>query len=81
MLTESLQRKVLFLRRRITRLLALLHLVVVILEVAELSFDRVRIPDGARKQRLLRAIERTRTYLRLRDVLKLIFISNTRYHA
>ena len=67
---EALQREVLFLRRRLTRLLALLHLVLVAFKVAGFSFDRVRIPDGARKQRLLRAIERTRTHLPLRGVLK-----------
>ena len=79
--TEGLQREVLFLRRRVTRLLALLHLVVVAFKVAEFSFDRVRIPDGGRKRRLLRAIERTRTHLPLRDVLRLIGMSSTRYHA
>ena len=78
---EALQREVLYLRRRITRLLALLHLVVVAIKVAEFSFDRVRIPEGARKQRLLRAIQRTRTHLPLREVLKLIGMSSTRYHA
>ena len=75
---EALQREVLYLRRRITRLLALLHLVVVAIKVAEFSFDRVRIPEGARKQRLLRAIQRTRTHLPLREVLKLIGMSSTR---
>ena len=78
---ESLQREVLSLRRRLTRLLALLHLVVVTIRVVDFSFDRVRIPDGSRKQRLLRAIERTRTHLPLRGVLKLIGMSSTRYHA
>jgi putative transposase len=78
---EALQREVLFLRRRVARLLALLHLVIVAFKVAGFSFDRVRIPEGARKQRLLRAIERTRTHLPLRDVLKLIGMSSTRYHA
>ena len=78
---EALQREVLYLRRRITRLLALLHLVVVAIKVAEFSFNRVRIPEGARKQRLLRAIQRTRTHLPLREVLKLIGMSSTRYHA
>ena len=69
---EALQREVLFLRRRLTRLLALPHLVVEAFKVAGVSFDRVRIPEGARKQRLLRAIDRTRTHLPLRGVLKLI---------
>jgi hypothetical protein len=49
--------------------------------VAEVSFDRVRIPDGTRKQRLLSAVERTRTHLTLQDVLNLIAMSSTRYHA
>ena len=78
---EALQREVLYLRRRSTRLLALLHLVVVAIKVAEFSFDRVRIPEGARKQRLLRAIQRTRRYLPLREVLNLIGMSTKRYHA
>ena len=78
---EALQRELLFLRRRVSRLLSLLHLVVVAIRVLDFSFDRVRIPEGARKQRLLRAIERTRTHLPLRDVLKLIGMSSTRYHA
>jgi putative transposase len=78
---EALQREVLFLRRRLTRLMALLHLVIVAFKVSGFSFDRVRIPDGARKQRLLRAIERTRTHLPLHGVLKVVDMSSTRYHA
>ena len=58
--TEALQREVLFLRRRVSRLLSLLHLVVVAIRVVDFSFDRVRVPDGTRKQRLIRAIERKR---------------------
>lgn len=60
---EALHREVLYLRRRVTRLLALLNLIVVAMKVAEFSFDWVRIPDGIKKQRLLRAVERTRTHL------------------
>lgn len=78
---EPLQREVLLLRRRVTRLLALLHLVVVAIKVAEFCFDRVRISDGMRKQRLLRAIKRARTHLPFRRGLKLIGMSSTRYHA
>ena len=48
---EDLQREVLLLRRRLTRLMALLHLVILAFKVSGFSFDRVRIPDGARKQR------------------------------
>ena len=78
---ETLQREVLTLRRRVTRLLALLHLVVVAIVVAGFSFDRVRIPDGARKQRLLRAIDCARMHMPLRGALQLIGMSRTRYHA
>ena len=69
---EALQREVLSLRRRVTRLLALLQLVVVAIKVVEFSFDRVRIPDGTRKQRLLWAIERARAHMPIRGALKLI---------
>jgi hypothetical protein len=78
---EALQREVLTLRRRVSRLFALLHLVVVAMKVTECSFERIRIPDGARKQRLLRAIKRARTHLPLRGALQLIGMSSTRYYA
>ena len=78
---EALQREVLSLRRRVSRLLSLLNLVVVAIRVVDFSSDRVRIPDGTRKHRLLQAIERTRRHLPLREVLKLIGMSSTRYHA
>lgn len=78
---KALQREVLSLQRRVTRLLALLHLVVVAIKVAEFSFDRVRLPDGTRKQRLLQAVERARAHRPLRGALKLIGLSSTRYYA
>ena len=49
---EALQREVLFLRRRVTRILTMLHLVVVAIKVAEFSFDRVRIPDGTQEAKV-----------------------------
>ena len=64
-----------------TRLLAILHLVVVAIKVTRSSFDRVRIPGGTRKQRLLRAIAPARVHMPLRCVLQLIGMSRTRYHA
>ena len=78
---EALQREVLWLRRRVTRLLALLHLVVVAIKMTEYSFDRVRIHDGTRKQRLLRAIDGARIHMPLHCALQLIGMSRTRYHA
>jgi hypothetical protein len=48
---EALQREVLTLRRRVSRLFALLHFVVVAMKVTECFFERIRIPDGVRKQK------------------------------
>jgi len=50
-------------------MMALLHLLIVAFKVSGFPFDRVRIPDGARKQTVLRAIERTRTHLPLHRLL------------
>lgn len=77
----DLQQEVLRLRRRTDRLLRLLQLVVVALRVAEFSLDQMWVPDGQKKRRLLRAIERARTHMPLRGVLNLIGMSRTRYHA
>jgi transposase InsO family protein len=79
--TIRLQQEVAILRRRVTRLLCLLQLIVVALKVSDFSFDRLRIPENNGKRRLLRAIERVRSHLALRRVLSLIGMSRTRYHA
>ena len=77
----SLQQEVLRLRRRTAQLLSMLRLVVVVLRLAEFSFDHVRIPEGNKKRRLLRSIELARVHLPLRSVLQLIGMSRSRYHA
>jgi len=75
-----LQHEVILLRRRIERLLSLLRLVVIALKVSGISFARVRLPEGTAKLRLLRAIERSRSHLPLRTVLRAIGLSYARYH-
>ena len=55
--TAALQKELFALHRRVSRLLCLLHLVVVALKVSELSFDRIRVPEGSRKLRLLAEID------------------------
>ncbi len=76
-----LQREVLALRRRVERLAALLRLLVVLLKVSDLSLYGTRIRDGARKRALLRAIERSRSVLALRVVLRVLRLSQSRYHS
>ena len=70
--TIQLQHEVILLRRRIARLLSLLRLVVIVVKVSGVSFARVRLPGGTAKLQLLRAIERSRSHLPLRTVLRAI---------
>jgi putative transposase len=75
-----LQHEVIQLRRRVARLGSLLRLVVMVLKVSGVSLARVRLPDGFAKRQLLRAIERSRSHLPLRTVLRVIGVSQGRYH-
>ena len=76
-----LQQEVLVLRKRVERLITLLRLVVVLLKVSGFSLTSARIPDGARKRTLLRVIERSRSVLPLRVVLRVLRLSPSRYHS
>ena len=76
-----LQQQVLFLRRRLDRLVSLLRLMTLLLQVAGFSLARVRLPEGPAKTRLLRAIDRSRAHFTLRAVLRIVGLSRTRYHA
>ncbi len=78
--TVRLQHEVILLRRRIARLVSLLRLVVIVLKVSGVSFARVRLSEGTAKLQLLRAIERSRSDLPLRAVLRVIGLSQARYH-
>lgn len=77
--TLRLQREVM-LRRRVAKLRALLRLAIVIVKVTGFSFHRLRIADGGDKQRLLGAIERARSHIGVRTVLRAIGLSQSRYH-
>ncbi len=70
--TIRLQHEVILLRRRIAKLVSLLRLVVIVLKVSGVSFARVRLSEGTAKLQLLRAIERSRSHLPLRAVLRVI---------
>jgi len=76
-----LQQEVLALRKRVERLVAILRLVVVLLKVSGFSLACARIPDGARKVSLIRAIDRSRFALPLRVALRVLRLSQSRYHA
>ncbi len=76
-----LQREVLVLRKRIESLVALLRLTVVLLKVTGTSLNYARLSDGYSKELLLRAIERSRTALPLRAILRVLRLSRSRYHS
>jgi len=76
----QLQREVIQLRRRITTLTALVRLAIAVFRVTGFSFNGTRIADGSDKQRLMRAVERTRSHVSLRTVLRAIGLSQARYH-
>ncbi len=77
----NLQKEVLALRARVEWLVALLRLVVVLLKVSGFSLACARLPDGAKKVSLLRAIDRSRSVLSLRAVLRVLRLSQSRYHS
>ena len=76
-----LQAEVLRLQGRVAVLGALLRLAFVLLRVSGFSLDKTRLPDGSRKQMLLRAVDRSSTVLPLRTVLRVLRVSHSRYYA
>ena len=77
----NLQREVLALRHRVERLVALLRLFVVLTRTSGFSLACARLPDGATKVSLLRAIDRSRSVLPLRTVLHVLRLSPSRYYS
>jgi len=79
--TLRLQQELLALRDRVGRLMALLRIMAVLLKVSGFSLEGSRLPEGAAKSSLLRAIERSRSALSLRIILRLLGLSQSRYHS
>ena len=78
---EELRRAVAVLEKRNRRLLAILRLVVALLKVSGCTLKDRRVADGARKELLLRVIERSRSVLGLRSSLRILRLSSSRYHS
>jgi hypothetical protein len=77
----QLQREVLQLRRRIQKLTALLRVLLVAFRISGYSLSRLRLPEGGNKRSLLQAVERSRSALPLRALLRVVHLSPVRYHA
>ena len=78
---SALQKEVLGLQKRVMMLHALLRLLFALLRVSGFSLDNTRLPAGDRKQRLVRAIDRACSVMPLRNVLRVLRLSHTRYYT
>ena len=78
---SQLQREVLQLRRRIQKLTALLRVLLVVFRISGYSLNQTRLSEGGNKRSLLQAIERSRSALPLRSLLRVVRLSPVRYHA
>jgi len=73
--TVRLQAEVLKLRHRVRMLGAIVRLLVALLRVLDLRLARMRLPEGAAKTRLLRAIDRAQGSISLRAALRILRLS------
>lgn len=78
---EDLQAEVLRLRRRIRKLRAVVRILASVLQAFDIDLGHRRLPDGASKSIVLRAVERAREVLRLRTALRIIGLSQARFHT
>ena len=78
---QDLHHEVLRLRRQVHKLAALLRLVLAVRRVSGFTLSCERLPDGRNKQRILRAIEQARTGMPLRGLLRVLDLSQSRFHA
>jgi hypothetical protein len=77
---EKLRKEVIELRERNARLLAILRLVVVLLNVCELSLRHRRVPEREKKRQIIRAVDHSKGVLSFLSALRVIGLSRTRYH-
>ncbi|MFC1762657.1 transposase [Planctomycetota bacterium] len=77
----NLQKEVLTLRKRMKWILALFRLLVALMKVSGFSLENSRLPEGAQKARLLRAIDLSVSVLPLGVALRLLRLSPSRYHS
>ena len=68
-------------RRRNASLFSLLRLIINVMKVSAFSLSRVRLPNDTAKQRVLRAVEQARIHFTLRSVLRVIGLTQGRFHA
>jgi hypothetical protein len=81
-LTDSaLRQEILTRQRRAEKLAALLRLALVVRPRGERWFTGERLPGGPAKARTLSAVDRARTCMPLRGILRFLQLSPSRFHA
>ena len=75
----KLQAEVLKLRQRVRRLAAIVRLLLALVRALDVRLDNTRLPEGAAKAKLLRAIDRAQAALSLRGALLVLHLSPSRY--
>lgn len=78
---ERLETEIARLKRQNAVLRAWLRIALTVFKLSAFSFERQRLPDGKGKTRLLRAIHRAAKFVTLADILHVIGMSPSRYHA
>lgn len=78
---DELRAKVLYLDQRNQALQAIVRLLLVLARVTEMRLHATRVPEGARKRRLLYAVERATRSVPRNAVLRLVGLTPARYHA
>ena len=79
-LTDSeLRQEILTLQRRVEKLAALLRLALVVRPRGERWLTGERLPDGPAKARMLSAVNRARTCMPLRGILRFLHVSPSRF--
>jgi putative transposase len=81
-LTEpELRQEIVKLQRRLEKLAALLRLALALLQTSGFTLSGARLPDGAAKMRILRAVDRARECIPSRVVLRFLRMSPGRFQA
>src|SRR5688572_25618561 len=80
--TEAeLRQEIVKLRRRVEKLAALLRLALALLQTSGFRLSGKRLPDGADKRRILRAVDQAHGCMPMRAVLRFLGVSASRFHA
>ena len=77
----ELRQEILTLQRRVQKLAALLRLALAVRPRGERWLTGERLPDGPAKARILSAVDRARTCIPLRGILRFLHLSPSRFHA